>query len=736
MALYGRSGGSEQSPQAPAGPSRTRMVGGSESINLGGERRRFRRGGRRAAFSLAHNITSSGLEQSARALRTSSILCAFFDKRLPDASLLFGPFWSFLESAPEACEGQWKIEQTWFERAALDGSGQALKLLVFRVNRLCRLLSLSDCWSSSIGRHLGFWLDTHMHLVLSCEKRRSGPVHDPVGTGTLFLYDWRYVPEDVTAALSLSLGGGGATWAKGTSIHRLACLFSRCLNNMSVNKSLGAIFAQFENDSVTKKTICCAVTRCLLGGYAGCGARASFHVRRAVHLMAADGVDSYFETITRVVEAQHRPVVLLCLREYAVYCVEQDMSLNTFLNHSTKWGTYAHNVMATTDSLRTILLSQYNVKIKCLLRWLSSDDGVYFAHFSRHAKRVPGITYRGAGKQVSPSEMTKMIRRYRDRMRAEKAIATESFFDPDGIGTTGLCFFRELKAGELLPLSYVRECLNCEDAVKAFAKILTAMREGTSAARLILEAPPPEFERASDCLELFRHSCESRRYRLPPSYSLLQLAALQKRFKDTTCENDEIMRRGAELLCCTGCRTVKNFVLIDGKKEQNAHVSHGYKRVCHDGSRLLCDEKRLYRCCKNVPLKRYSFIEKVSPEHSTSTFVLEIFGVAYVTTTCCGHISSLDSTRAIPGSPITCKRCHDDTMDSLKDPTVPVRSCHFCEQHVLRKKGSFTGIFTDENDSQRQLTFCKRHSRKFMKREHEPMDLAEVMREIPKRLRV
>ena len=660
------------------------------------------------------------------------MLCAFFHKRLADANVVFSPFWPTVGSATEVVEnGQWVLGPRVAARAALDGSKAALDLLVFRVNRLCQLLSLSDCWPCSIARHLAYWLDTHMHLVLACEKRESGPVRQTAQEGgTMYLYDWRYIPTEVTSALCLALGGGCATFEKGTSLFRLTSLFTRCVNNMSVNKTLASVFSANENDTIIKKTICCAVTRCLLGGFAGC--RASFTVRHAVHSLAAKGVNDYFKVITRAVESQQRPTVLLCLREYAVLCVSQDLSLCTFLKASTKWALYANNVLATTDSLRTVLMSHYpRADTPCLLWWLSTEDAPLFVHFCRHAKRVPGITSRtAAGRNISVSVATNTIRRYRDRRRAEKAIATESFFDPDGVGTRGLRFFRTIAPGAPLSAHYVREMLGSTEAAAAFLSILAAMKRGAPHLRVMLTAPPPLFERAADCLELVRHSHDSRRYRLPAAYTALQLTALTTRFKDTSCERDEIVQRTV-LICCTACSTIKNFVVGAPKKNQNADVSHGYKRVCHDGAHLLCDEKRLYRCCKRVPLKCNSFFDG-----DGGSYVLELFGSAYTITTCCGHVALLDKTHTAVGSPITCQRCLDVRVDALKEVAVHVRCCCFCEVSVVRKKGSFTGIFTDENEKQVQKTFCKRHARAFMKRENEPMDLAEVMREIPKRLRL
>jgi hypothetical protein len=111
---------------------------------------------------------------------------------------------------------------------------------------------------------------------------------------------------------------------------------------------------------------------------------------------------------------------------------------------------------------------------------------------------------------------------------------------------------------------------------------------------------------------------------------------------------------------------------------------------------------------------------------------VDIFGSAYVVTTCCGRIATFDSLRCTKNSALMCERCvKAGEVAAQAGPTV--RVCHFCEQPVVRKKGCFTGRFTDADDKSQLLTFCKRHTRYFMKRENEPMNLREVMAAIPRR---
>jgi len=70
------------------------------------------------------------------------------------------------------------------------------------------------------------------------------------------------------------------------------------------------------------------------------------------------------------------------------------------------------------------------------------------------------------------------------------------------------------------------------------------------------------------------------------------------------------------------------------------------------------------------------------------------------------------------------------TLVEKKAPTLRGVYCYYCDEAVVKEKGSFTGIFVDENGVDTQLTFCQRHSRKFLKRENEPMDLTEVICQI------
>jgi hypothetical protein len=718
----------------------------------------------RAAFSLAHGIDVSGLEQSERVLATSLMLCAFFEKRLQGEggkplTLLFGPFWETVESYDESfdtvdLEGQWCAPSSWGTRARDDGTGNALALLRYRVNRLSRLLSVCDCWGSNVGSHLALWLDSHMHLVVACESRRSGPTRgDSARCTDLRMCDWRFVPDDVIVALRLTLGGNGAV--DNGRISKMAGLYARVLSNMSICKTLSNVLKPLKTHETIKMCVCAAVTRCILGITTN---KASFETRKAVHKMLDVGLDDFYDMTVKAAAEHARPVVFMCLREHAMHCVGEDTSLSVFLQTVPKWKVYAANVTATMDSLRVGLNSLStplpNVPLIGLISTIADDR---FVCFARNAKRVPGMVSREGSKCVNITEFCKTMKRARDRSRDEKAIATENFSDPSGVGAAGLTRFNEMRTGENFDWEYISMILkerggspsDWKAAEDAFVQIISVMKQGVASVRALFVAESLKstsapfstgFSVAGDCMQLIRTAGSVRKYTLPHIYTNMQRAAITKRFSDTTCSERDRIARASHLIWCVGCGTIKNFVVGGGKKNENSHASHGYKRICHDGDDLKCDERRLYECCKRVPLKRMALLEDVDADASQPTqkvqslksYCVDVFGVAYVVTTCCGRIATFDSLRCTKTSALMCDRCIK-AGDIAAQAGPMVRVCHFCEQPVLRKKGCFTGRFIDVNDKSTLLTFCKRHTRHFMKRENEPMILAEVMAAIPRR---
>ena len=695
------------------------------------------------------------MDQSERTLETSLMLCAFFEKRLRgDAvQLLFGPFWETAESYTGDLdaidiEGQWGAPAKWGRRARDDGTEYALALLRYRVNRISKLLSVCDCWAPNVGGHLALWLDSHMHLVIASESRRSGPKKsDAALCPGLDLCDWRYVPDDLIVALRLTLGSNGAVDSGRAS--KLAGLYARVLSNMSICKTLANVLKPLKAHEMVKTCVCAAVTRCILGITTN---KASFETRKAVHTMLSVGVDDFFDMVVDAAAAHARPVVFMCLREHAMHCVGEDASLSVFLQTVPKWKVYAANVVATMDSMRVGIKSLPaplpEVPLIGLICTIADDR---FACFARNAKRVPGMVSREGSKCVGITDFCKTMKRARDRSRDEKAIATENFSDPAGVGADGLTRFNEMCAGENFDWKYIRTMLkeyggassNPKAAEEAFVDIIKVMKQGVASVRALFVSEGLKtaiapfstgFAVAGDCMQLVRTAGSVRRYTLPRDYTDRQRAAITKRFSDTTCTERERIARASHLIWCVGCGAIKNFVIGGGKKNENSQASHGYKRICHDGEHLKCDERRLYECCKRVPLKRVALLAELDGGEpgTMESYCVDVFGTAYVVTMCCGRIATFDSLRCTKQSALMCERCvKASEIASLAGPMT--RVCHFCEQPVVRKKGCFTGRFVDVDDSSQLLTFCKRHTRYFMKRENEPMNLREVLEAIPRR---
>jgi hypothetical protein len=662
------------------------------------------------------------------------MLCAFFDKRLrvnttfeempPDSlgPLLFDPFWATVTkfdstlSTLQYTEGQWKLPENWKLRASQDGSSNALILLQFRVNRMCKLLSVSDCWAANIGRHLAHWLDSHMHLVLACDERHSGPqLQDAALSSNLSLCDWRKKYTALSAGIRSNIFQGDTLTQK-TSVH----LFLRMFSNMAACKSLSTLLVQA--DVTARPSICAAVVKSILGQNA---IRATFELRRAVHKSMKKGHAKLFDMVVAASVTPERPIIFMCMREYVSKCITDDVSMSALLDELPRLKMFISNVGATMNGL-LLALNAIGPALETddIYSWISTVKDDRLSFFTRCAKRTPGPVARAHVQKLTLTSTTRAIRRMRDRSRSEKAIVTENFFSPNDVGQKGLMSL----LGPYPLWDFIKKTLKHANAFSEFHTLVQTMFGGSPTLETIFMngTPTEPFRVASDLLEIVQIGNSVQMFALPRSFAVKQQTAIQKRFKDTSCHVDELIQRAGQIIWCSSCKKIKNFVIEHGKKNDAAYGSHGYKRICHAEGELLCDERRLFECCKTVPLKHIKLIDNGIP------YCAEICGQAYCITTCCGRIALFDRLQATLNSPLTCKLCATPSTDKHE---VAQKICHFCESTVVRKKGTFTGSFTDEDGDLKTLTFCKRHTRAFMRRDREPMILSEVMAEIPKRKR-
>ena len=674
------------------------------------------------------------------------MLCAFFNKRMRGGNVeilvktLFGGFWEEVDAFDESTVGQsmasmsasskqWEVPVAWVHRAREDGTARTLMLLDFRVNRLARLLAVSDCWPGNVGLHLAHWLDSHVHLVLAAERLRSGPPRDTLASSAfLRLCDWRYTPPSHT------LGVREMLFRDEIPTSMFGKMYVKMIGNMALCKTLDKAVGEVGKTAEGREMMCAAFARCLLGTGPH---KADMSLRKSVHAAFADGMIPFFERIGQLSTEHDFPVVFVALREFIISSALLDVSLARVLAKKHKWTSFVANAQNTGEIVRLRLRDRVG-------------DGDLFQHkltssaaekltLSRHCKKVPGLFSRSGSKNTTLSDLCKILKRFRDRHAGRIGLGTELFTNVRDIAVRGMSS-RAASEGRV-STELVRALLDDAgpEASRVFVDLVDAMvggsepvlkvatahaRENTNALT-ITDVFTESFMIACDCLEVINHIDVAFTIDLPRTYADKQRAAVCSRF--TNLSEADAMCRASRILWCDGCKTVKNFVLSDSTKDLKNHTAHGYKRVSRGELGVMCYEKRRFVCCKHVPVRERTLLTKEGAS------CLSLFGQVYAVTTCCGHLALLQHLAPSEETPLSCVRC---AARNIAKPKPATRACHYCEEVVNKPKGSYTGLFQKEDGTNTTLTFCKRHVRGFMKRDLEPLSLEDTVREIAKRIKV
>lgn len=699
------------------------------------------------------------------------MLCAFFEKRmrgdeaeesteLMDA--LFGPFWTSVQKFGKATIAgtrrpgvaqHWRARDEWRRNAELDDTADALALLEFRINRLCKLLTVCDCWPSSVGRHLAHWIDSHVHLALEVEARRAGPIRDETnesspGARWLSLTDWRRVdPLDVFAMREVVIVSARPAFKKKKSQSR-ATFYRKIVENVTACKNIGETIRGFATDQSRQKTTCAALIRCALGYDAH---RANFALRMAAHAALADGPSVACDRMIEAMERGGSTTSFIAFREFIVRNVATDADASAHLARKPRWDAYAANVVHAAETVRVRTRDRRpdgaNQRLVFEDDFIASSNDEETTALNRVCKKVPGPFVRAANRAISVFDACKIVRRVRNRANAPRFFGGIDTFDDSGGSIVETLFrTRDRDTGASFDLGDLARVLRTERSRTLFVEASRAMRLNAEALRTIAlrESAATEgggvpfskdFGLVSDALELVRHFANVSAHALPESIAERQRAAVRRNFADRRCDDAEMFRRRGEILWCVGCKKVKNFVVSSDIKNADNHLATGYARVCHVGEEIVCDEKKTYPCCEALPLRRATVLD------ASKSRCVRIYGTAYVVTTCCGKLATLEHVTCSVDEVFVCRECATRRLREVSargegDGVSRARTCRFCHETVGKQKGSFTGTFVEEDGSTRTHTFCKRHVRAFMRREFEPLNLDETLREIPKTMKV
>lgn len=648
---------------------------------------------------------------------------------------LFGAFWNEVESfdvdsvSPALGAQQWEVPVSWTRVAQSDGTSKALVLLEFRVNRLSRLLTVSDCWPRKIGLHLAHWLDTHMHLVLSAERRQSGPQHGAsTDAALLSLFDWRYDPP------SHALGVHEMLFREETPMTVVGKLYAKLIANMSLCKTLDKALVSVGKTNDGKRLVCAAFVRCLIGLGPH---KADTSLRKSVHAALGEGLDALFNRIIDLSSRHHFPIVFIAMREFIVRSVRDDISLGRYLDRTPKWGAFVANTLNTAETMRVFMRDQ--VKDGDLFEHKLASANVEKVAFVRHCKKVPGVFSRAGRKTMKLNEVCRTLKRFRDR-HAERDVFRDDFTNIHDVAVHGMVYMHDLCPETPVPVERVFGLLRQAggEVSRIFVQLVRASTEGVEGvlklannykttqqeAHAHRNALSDDFLKMCDCLDIIDRCGASFSVDVPKTYADKQRAAVRRRFENVS--EEEGFLRASQMLWCNGCKTVKNFVLTDAA-DVKPLSAHGYKRCSQGDLGVMCHEKRRTVCCEKVPVRRISLLT-----HERS-FCFSLFEKMYAITTCCGHLALLKCLSSTQEEPLCCARCATMKLPSPKK--VPARRCHYCDCEVSKVKGCFTGEFLDKEGTSMSLTFCTRHTRGFMRKDREPLLLEESLHEIAKKIK-
>ena len=513
-------------------------------------------------------------------------------------------------------------------------------------------------------------------------------------------------------------------------------MYTKLVANMALCKTLSKALVVFGSCTEGKEIVCSAFTRCILGVGAH---KASTSLRKSVHEALDRGIDDLFAKIINLTADHEFPIVFACLREHAVISAKSDYSLNKHLHNTHKWRAFSANVLNTAEMVRVRLRARGADGDLFLYKLVPSDDEKIA--LLKNSKKVPGLFARCCEKSIPISGVCKLLKRARDRCAGSYGLCTDVYTNAMNVGVTGMCTLNALDIGTPLPVAFVSRVLEETggSAARMFVDISEAASLGADNVERVINTHALDcgetndqytlaksFSVVSDCIELMYHSSRLFTVELPEIYGDKQRAAVRRRFE--TLSDSEAMRRATQIIWCSGCKCVKNFVLSDVNNGALNHLAYGFKKVSQGDQGIMCYEKWRFVCCKNVPVNQLNLLSKDSAK------CVSLFGSVFAVSTCCGWLAHLHHLSAHGDDPLCCRACIVKRCESKN--TVASRICHYCEAVIKKRKGTYTGVFETKEGAKQTLSFCSRHKREFMRRDREPLMLQECMHEIAKKIKI
>ena len=592
------------------------------------------------------------------------------------------------------------------------GTGNAYRLLRFRVNTLSELIFVSEHWPEFIRYTLHVHLDRHIAYVLEVE---TDSVHGPSPQSS-WTQCIRVVCEDnmpdMSAFLmhvispckqvSTSICRDTRRTTKRLSAQELygnACIhiLSKCMPKSCLMRNMpDAVMKKCEQSPVFEHAVVDIIQCAVCGNFKHCSSRLSFYERKAVMRDVALFMTPPNNTLSNILKANKSDMtVYYCIRDYITAFVRYNTALHASFYDTLVWDQVEYGSHYCMNKIRTLVTNQFHVS-----RGKTFYETLFLSEESlevvrKVSKKVPR-QLSGTAKEPFVKFISTCVRR--------------GEVDPVMFGKCA-ALVQSLPPNMRLRPRWIVRCGLDTEGVEQIVDAATKWSVGAaSEAKEIFVNMKPSNKSRCHAFSLVYKFMQSILYvRLPEAITKQQLVAIRNRFPEVT--EDIAIQRASDLWICVACKNIKNFIpgiATTTKDRKTVTRAHGYRRVTHGNDCICCAGKS--KMCEKVPVLR---LRTMWPDIGISA-LLQIDNHVVLVSPCCGMLRTFDSL-VYDEDGWLCSACAENKKKALAKVTEPpARVCDYCSKHIRPRDVANVYMFKKATGEVQPVILCVRHSKKWM----------------------